>query len=537
MFESFNFQNKHDNQSTHADNLDMIPVQDKSAIVDDTLRRSRHAMVGRGMKRRSSSVNSETPTSTFQKCLRSKSPTMQKELQAVAATLLKPDARQNVFKVPNNTGPAKPNISSFFKSPSGSSRQALTFDTSHSNREYYTASSMRSSGEKFSLPNYTNARQEKSFPSPTSSVRSQNTSHEGQLKRTSSQLSNGSEFQDDFLPIKINRNSRKLSWPSVKLYQSVTKSISIQNGSNKKLPLRVRVVGAGFSVSNREDLRMIPQEARTFEITYSPTVVGPSEGKLIFELVTNSKCNQTIPLFAFGGHAMMKCDGVLRGPVGPEYISLGLVKMLNSTMEHQIRITNCGTLGGFAALCLENVANFSDFNVSKSLVTSPSQVRLSPGESTVITIKFKATKEEIRKIISLNKEVTTIGKICIISGDEPTRLRLIKHHDQLPEGFTRILTEKMPNDSAYQHDLLTYNENLDSRKITSLAEKVRIREIEVTISRNLDETQIVNAELSMNDDTCMSFETFYENHQNHTIIEPSKMMQLDEDDETAFDDE
>lgn len=62
-------------------------------------------------------------------------------------------------------------------------------------------------------------------------------SEAGQLKRTVSQL--------------------KLSWPSVKIYQTVTKTIRIQNASNQKLPLRVKTQGAGFSVSPSENLQMV----------------------------------------------------------------------------------------------------------------------------------------------------------------------------------------------------------------------------------------------------------------------------------------
>lgn len=490
--------------------LDVVPVKD-----DPDLGRSRNAIPSRGLKRRSSSVNSEsTPKSALDKCMRSKSPALQKELQAVAATLLKPKLPSGVFKVPQSG-----NFSSFGSSKashSPSSRDAS------SNREYVTANSMHSPVEKFSLPNYQIMRPENIFTSPTSSVRSHrspNSSHDGQLKRTVSQLSNGSEFHDDVLPIRIKKSNRKLSWPSVKLYHSVTRTITIQNGSSKKLPLHVKVTGAGFSVAPREDFRMIPQEARSFDVKFSPTAIGPATGQLIFELVTNSKCIKSIPLFAYGGHASMRLEGTQKGPVGPQFISMGQIQMLNSTMKQQVRVQNNGTLPGFAAFVFDSKPNWGDFGLSKSLTTTPSEVRLMPGESAIVNIHFKATREEIRKAVNLSKEITTIGEICVISGDEPTRLRLLNNKDIVPQQILKYLPTTLTADAVFKRQLQPFTESLDRNKLSDIMEQIKIHEIALTINRNLDDTQVIAAELSMADDTEMSFETFCDTNYNRTVVE------------------
>lgn len=501
---------------------------------DHELHQSRSACAGRGTKRRSSSVNDETPKSALDKCMRSKSPALQRELQAAAASMLKPKLANNVFKVPNSvtTNPLKspPRHSTLTASPPTSAKKSTTFCKSSSSREYITASSMLSPGEKLSLPNYGLVRPESLLTSPTSSIRSSDRrSNDGQLKRTVSQISNGSEFHDDVLPIKIQKSSRKLSWPTVKLYQAVVRTISIQNGSNKKLPLRVRIKGVGFSVSPREDLRMIPQEARTFEVKFSPTNIGPAHGQLIFELATNSKCVKIVPLFAYGGHTMFRIDGTQKGPIGPAFITMGQVKMLNGAMNHQIRLTNTGTLPGFASLWFDYKAKWADFAGTKSLETTPSQVRLAPGQSTVITVKFKATKEEIRKIISLNKEVTIIGEIVLITGDEPTRLRMLRNKDTVPRQVLRFLPESMDGEFEYKQQMALFNENMDRAKLSPMIDEIRIHEIAVTINRSLDETQIFAAELSMADDTNMSFETFCDTRDNQTVVEPSTLTHEDYD--------
>lgn len=505
--------------------LDSIPVQD-TASSHDALHRSRNMIPGRGLKRRSSSVTSDTPKSALDKCMRSKSPNKQKELKAVAATLLKPKFTENIFKVPHSTSTGKSNISSFNKSPSNSSRHVSTFNRSPSSREYITAMSTLSPTEKLSLPNYGLVRPELAFNSPTSSVRSgrsPNISQEGQLKRTVSQLSNGSEFHEDVLPIRIQKASRKLSWPSVKLYDSMTKSISIRNGSNKKLTLRVRIQGAGFSVFPREDMRMLSQEARTFEVKFSPTTVGAAQGELIFELATNSKCMKAVPLFAYAGHTTITVDGTQKGPIGPSFITMGRVRMLNGTMEQQIRLTNVGTLAGFASLWFDSKTKWSDFGTSKSLLTTPSQVRLAPGESKVVNVEYKATKDEIRKIINLNKEVTIVGEICVICGDEPTRLRLLNNRENVPTQILKYLPEKMPHEIEYKRELVPFNESLDRGKSSSLLEQIKVHEIAITLNRNLDESEIIAAELSMGDDTNMSFETFCDTNYNRTVVEMSQV--------------
>lgn len=491
--------------------LDAASVQHQKKqylIPEDALQTQRDFIPGRGQKRRCSSVSNDTPKSALDKCMRSNSPTMQKELQEMAATLLKPSISDNVFKVPHSSNSARGDCINYSKSPSRSSRQ----EASLSSREYVTAMSMNSPVEKLSLPSYGIVRPENIFTSPTSSMRSglhlsPDSSREGQLKRTVSQLSNGSEFHDDVLPIKMKKSQKKLSWESVKLYQTVSKTVSIQNGSHKKLPLRVKVQGQGFSVTPSDDFRMIPNEARTFEVKFCPNAVGASCGQLIFELATNSKCMKAIPLYAYGGHTSIRFEGVQKGPVGPAFITMGSTKILNRVMEQQLTLKNSGTLPGFASLVFEKT-KWSDFSLSESLTMHPSEIRLAPNQSVEVNVRFKATKEEVRKILTLNKEITIVGEICIISGDEPTRVRLLNNKEIVPANFLRFLPRNMINEVEIKRELILFNEDLDRAKLASIMHQIKTHEVALTVNRNLDETQIVATELSMADDTTMSFETF-----------------------------
>ena len=509
-----------ENDDTVMDDASEFPVRDKTQINNaDSLSRGRNALMpSRGVKRRSSSVTpNETPKTTLDKCLRSKSPNIQREMKAAAASILMPKPLE--FKVPQSSHCAMGK--SFHKSHNASSMATSSRQVrvdmsstirSPSSREYFTANSMSSPTEKHSLPNYGLVRPDINIHSPTSR---DNSAHQGLLKRTNSQLSNGSEFHDEILPIKIQKSNRKMSWESVKLYQSSTKSISIQNGSSKKLHMRIKIQGAGFSVTPRDDFRMIPQEARTFEVKFSPSVVGPSRGQLIFEQVTNLKCMKSIPLFAYGGHAAIRIEGVQKGPVGPSFITMGEVKMLNRSMEQYLRLTNSGTLPGFASIVFEKT-KWSELNMSESLSLMPNEVRLAPGETTEVKIRFKASKEEIQKILKLNKEVTIVGEICIITGDEATRIRLLNSRNSINPRLIQFLPKNLPSDNEIGRDLVLFNEDIDRNKVMKIIEQIRTFEVALTIGRNLDETQI-NAELSMADDTSMTFETFCETKINRSL--------------------
>lgn len=386
------------------------------------------------------------------------------------------------------------------------------------NREYLTAKenfSVRSPDEKLSLPNYALQRPPPISSSPTSSMRSAprwspTESGHGRLRRCASQMSSGSEFGEDFLPIRIkNIENRKLSFESVKVNRSVVKSFSIQNGCDKKLPLRVKVIGHGFSVSPSEDFRMVPMEARTFQVKFSPHVVGPCRGALTFELMTNSKSSKTIPLYGYGGHAHIVIENVQKGPFGPQFLTMGYVKNLNCLMEEKFRLRNNGTLPAFASIVFERT-KLSDFAILDSLAVEPTQVKIDPNGFADIKVRFKATKAEIRKIFAMNKEVTTIGEICIISGDEPTRIRLLHGKESLEKRFLEYLPSTLPGEGEIVAKILKFKEDLTSEKVAAIMSQIKTHEIALTINRDMEDTQCLSAQISIANDTNMSFETFIE---------------------------
>lgn len=375
---------------------------------------------------------------------------------------------------------------------------------------------MRSPDEKLSLPNYALQRPNNAtMVSPSSSVRSipqwspTDNVHAGQLRRSASQMSSASDFGDDNLPIKIKNleENRKISFESVKIDKFLTKNLSIQNGCDRKLSLRVRVIGSGFSVTPKEDFRMLPMEARTFQIKFSPNIIGPARGQLVFELTSNKNCSKTITLYGYGGHASISIEGVQKGPFGPQFLTMGIAKELNYVLEKKIRLKNSGTLPSFASIMFEKT-KMSDFTMLHSLTAEPTQMKIDPGQYVDVRVRYKATKAEIRKIVSMKKEVTTIGEICIICGDEPTRLRILKARDVVDRKFLEYIPKSLPGETEILAKLFKFNEMFTREKVSAFMSSIKTHEVALTINRDMDDTQFISAEISLADDTHMSFETF-----------------------------
>lgn len=483
-----------ENERTQKDN---IPVKDRS-----NLSRSKNQILQapqmRGLKRRSSSASSDTPRSALDKCLRSKSPNNRQELDAAAARLKPkfPSNNEPVFKIPS-TSRRTDNSSSILKSTSG--------------HEYVTAMQSMSIGspkERLSIPNYALQRPDKTFASH--SVDQWSPSVDAPLKRTISQLSSGSEFGGDYMPLKIN--TRKLSWQSVKLRKTVSKQISIQNTSDKKLFLSITVEGPGFTISLQDFRYLMRSEVRTFNVEFCPTVVGPARGTVFFGI--SNGCSKCVPLFAYGGHFSLKVEGPQKGPFGPTFITMGMARELNHPMVRTIRLHNNGTLPGFVKFMFRTDHFKGHF---ESLSVEPNESRLEPGKMIDIRLTFRPTKEEIRKILQISDEVITFGEVQIIYSDEATRMRLLKNKDCVDAKSLEYLPRSLPDEAVIQRQLFAFNENLSRGNLDQLLDSIKIYDFALTINRCLDETQLQATDLTLSDETHMSFVTFCD----MTVMNPS----------------
>lgn len=511
--------------------------------------------VARGQKRRSNSICGDpiiekgiTPKSALDKNTRSRSPNSVKELEAIAAARLIPKQANRIQL--NHTGvpSSKDGYGNDFScstliSPHRNERHQKQHvyvndpDSSNENhnyksaftREYLTAMENLTINQqspipsgKMSLPNYTLKRNELAFTSPTSKVKSNKaqwsppTNDAAQLKRTVSQCSNGSEFNGNYLPLKITHQC--MSWESIKLRKGVNKSLNIQNTAVKKLNLMVYVEGPGFQLTTQElrsgRISLTRQEVRKIEIEFMPTVVGPAKGALVFE--TSCGFSRSIPLFAYGGHASLKIQGIMQGPFGPPFLTMGSIQELTGRLEQYLEVKNSGTLPGFATLTLEKT-NLNELFDAKSFSIDPMQLLVEPGKIRRFRITYTPRRPDIRMICNANKDVVTIGQVCMIAGDEVTRLRILKNIDVAEPRFVKFLPKTFPNEQRILNTLLNFNEKLSRSGIQGITKEIRTSEFALTVNRSMDETHGNLMEFSLTDDTQMPFETFVD--QNYSKLE------------------
>lgn len=418
-----------------------------------------------------------SPLSALEYYLRPKSPKLKKKA-AERAQKLKPAVSEAVFKIPDSINESSSN--------------------------FRMKSSHKSGGEKLSLPNYDQLARATTSPISKSSM-SRESGGGGQLKRATSQLSTGSEFNDENLPIKFPKSQRKISFPSTKVQTVNRLELTVQNGSDKKLPLKVHINGAGFTIGIQENIRMLAQEVRAIEIHFRPTQVGAYRGEVVFELTTNSSVFKKIPLFGYGGHATMRIEGWQKAPVGPNFVTMGMVKNINATMEKRLTFTNMGNIPGFAVVAFEK-SKIAELCCAESVRVEPEEFRLYPGESRDVMIEFRPKKSDIRKIISVNREVTVFGELYVLTGDDATRLRLLNRKDQVPKKLIEFFPKFFDNEEEIQDELVANNfhENFDERTLSLFSHKIFTTNVALTLDRNLDETQMIAAQISLSDES-MSF--------------------------------
>lgn len=390
----------------------------------------------RGLKRRNSQEDKETPKTAISPLKRNRSPTGKIDRREIMAAKLRPP-----IPAPRNMTPEK-------------SRDGC------SDLEYFTAHSSSlpmPESRSLSLPS---CCFQPSLSSPTNSLK---TGEAASLKRTVSSCSSGSsrsEFEDDSNTLKVTNT--RLSWETVKLRKTSTKSLNVKNCSIRKQNLKISVEGAGFKLYSTElmgGVTLSPSEVRSVSVEFCPTVIGPAIGSLLLE--TNLGIKIKVELYAYGGHASLNVEGIQKGPYGPHFLTMGnLGDLARKRMAEQIiTITNSGNLSGFAVLGVDK-SHHSDFLLADSISVEPKMLRIKPGETVEVKVKFKPSREEIKGLIQKGSEVLTIGEVFVMSGDEATRLRTMKYSSEVNPKLLKMLPETLPDENNVKKGLANFNEDL-----------------------------------------------------------------------------
>lgn len=380
-------------------------------------------------------------------------------------------------------------------------KQIQEENTSNEEQRRYTAQNRSFDvPSKLSLPNYGLPGMRISYQNPLD-------------KRCNSQLSTHSEFTQNDGKFPLKSNTSELVWECVKLRKSVTKSFVIKNTSEKKLGLKIIVVGPGYQiVSGIEADSVILQghECRTINVAFCPTIIGKAIGKIIFKPTKNwsEETERSVCLWAYGGSTALQLQNVERGPVGSSFLKMADTSTITSTtLKRSFSIYNKGPLNGVASISIKPKTN-QCINESHILI-EPNKCVIRPDCSTAITVTYKLRRKDLERLREPSCEVLTIGTLEVIFGSEPNRQRIasmLTQSGSIPSMYKQL--EFLVNDfpAASMENFTDFREHIDN--VSDLFGCFKTSEIALTINRtNLDETQ--DADLSGMDESVM-FRTLIE---------------------------
>lgn len=336
-------------------------------------------------------------------------------------------------------------------------------------------------------------------------------------KRCNSQLSSHSEFsqQDGKFPLKSNTS--ELVWECVKLRKSVTKWFVIKNTSEKKLGMKIVVVGPGFQIASgieTDSIVLQGHECRTINVAFCPTIIGKAIGKIMFKPTKNwsEETERSVSLWAYGGSTTLQLQGIERGPVGCSFLKMGETSSITSTtLKRSFSIYNKGPLNGVATIFIKPKTN-QCINES-NIIIEPNKCVIRPDCSATISVSYKLRRKDLERLREPSCEVFTIGTLEVIFGSEPNRQRIatmLTRRGTIPSAYKQL--EFLVNDFpvASIENFNDFREHIDN--VSELFGCFKTSEIALTINRtNLDETQ--DADLSGMDESVLF----------RTIIETNKL--------------
>lgn len=326
-------------------------------------------------------------------------------------------------------------------------------------------------------------------------------------KRCNSQCSTRSEYTQNDGKFPLKSNTSELVWECVRLRKSVTKSLVIKNTSDKKLSLKVGVIGPGYQIASSCDsdsLVLQGHECRTINVTFCPTIIGKAMGKLIFKPIKNwpEELERSVYLWAYGGSTVLQLQGIERGPVGCSFLKMGETSnIVTTTLERSFSIYNKGPLNGVATVFVKPKTNQC---INENHITiEPNKCVIRPDGTATIRVIYKLRRKDIERLREKSCEVLTIGTLEVIFGSEPNRQRIasiLTRQGNVPTSYKQL--EFLVNDFpvARMEDFKDYREHVDN--VSDLFGCFRTSEIALTINRtSLDETR--TADLSCIDDSVL----------------------------------
>ncbi|XP_017043053.1 serine-rich adhesin for platelets [Drosophila ficusphila] len=334
----------------------------------------------------------------------------------------------------------------------------------------------------------------------TTSVRRGPGSSSSTAPRSMSRCSNSSEFSHrdgKLLPLKVTHTS--LCWGSTKLRTDVRKSMQVKNTADKRLVIRLGIQGPGFQLvgGDSNTITLQAMECRSVVINFCPTVCGAAIGSLSFYAPAGAH-NSTqpgleIPLYGYGGSASITIQGLLKGPVGASFLTIGDVCELSAgPLSASLRFHNKGPLTAFVGISVDSTV-LMKLRLSEAFEVRPSRMILPPNSEGSVQILFRPNREDLKNILKKTAQVLTLANMRIFCGDEPNRQRMRSLVQRMSSRQREKLTSPMLDsiwgefpDEQPVRNIGQLNEPPEF--ILDLVTVVRIIDVALTLNRDFDES-------------------------------------------------
>ncbi|KAH8363902.1 hypothetical protein KR084_000411 [Drosophila pseudotakahashii] len=318
--------------------------------------------------------------------------------------------------------------------------------------------------------------------------------------RSISRCSNSSEFSHrdgKLLPLKVTHTS--LCWGSTKLRTDVRKSMQVKNTADKRLVIRLGIQGPGFQLvgADSSTITLQAMECRSVVINFCPTVCGAAIGALSFYAPhgahNSSQPGLEIPLYGYGGSASITIQGLLKGPVGASFLTIGDVCELSAgPLSASLRFHNKGPLTAFVGISVDSTV-LMKLRLSEAFEVRPSRMILPPNSEGSVQIIFRPNREDLKNILKKTAQVLTLANMRIFCGDEPNRQRMRSLVQRMSsrqrEKLTSPMLDSIWGEFPEEQPVRNIGQlNEPPEFILDLVTVVRIIDVALTLNRDFDES-------------------------------------------------
>lgn len=321
------------------------------------------------------------------------------------------------------------------------------------------------------------------------------------IHRQNSPISNCSVILEEF---SLKSNKSYLTWRCTPLQESVTKTITVINSSEKMLRFRIDVIGDEFRVPMKT-MTLKAKESREIDVTFCPHIIGEFVGLIIFKPYWPPDTERRVYLSGYGGTAWMHLPGIQATAAYPTETKYSLLLKADDVRDYidtvisfkgSFSIFNMDSVSGTAITFVKPESNTLKIQRSQIFI-EPKKLVISHDETKNVSITCQLGHHELQQFRNESSNMVTIAQMIMILGSDPDRQRITlilsrtedtlrcKQYDYLINGFPA--TDRDQFDGFRDHEA----------NIPYLYDGFKIIEIDLNINRaNLNETPNATAYLT-----------------------------------------